>query len=238
MNWLKSILHDSGGLTYHWRSLRFRGHLWEAHLKSTQAFLLEWNPDSKVLYLIGPSGGYSLPRPWLKKFDRIIAIEPDPVARLIFTLRTGIWPSWIKTPFSFPSPDAVNSTFEAGSAILFCNLLGQMDFDQDSGMNAQEALLRLSEHHPLASYHDVLSGDGFRFEYGLSSPEIAAFRSKIDPEDLDPYISPQEGVTELDLHLHPAAYLFQDEPPFTYQYWEWRLTEKQTHIIEGIFSKS
>lgn len=236
MNLFPSLFHHSGGLVYHWRAIRNLNQLWSAHLDHTRSFLEEWSPQAKTLYLIGPSGGYSLPKEWLKRFKKIIAFEPDPTARMIFQIRNRLRPVWIKTPFDFNELHEGKITFESGSAILFCNLLGQIEFDEASGLLAQEELLKLAQTHEFASYHDVLSGDHFRFEW--SSPTIGdePVRVKFDMEAMDPYITPDEGLTELDLHIHPANYLFQDEEPFRYQYWEWRITPTQTQVIEGVFS--
>ena len=242
MNLFPSIFHHSGGIVYHWRALSnrlFNHHqLWNGHLEHTGAFLDEWNPEAKSLYLIGPSGGYSLPTPWLKKFHSVTAFEPDAIARIIFELRTGIKPQWIKEPFDFVALQKGAITFGKNSAILFCNLLGQMDFDQDAGLLAQEELVKLAGNHELASYHDVLSGDDFRFEWASPMSGDQPMRVKYEMEALDPFFTPTEGLTELNLHVHPANFLFQDEEPFRYQYWEWQITPKQTQVIEGVYSKT
>ncbi len=236
MNLFPSLFHHSGGLVYHWRALLNHQRLWSNHLQQTSAFLNEWNPSSSSLYLIGPSGGYSLPTVWLKKFKTITAFEPDAVARKIFELRTGTKPIWNKGPFSFTALQSGEFSFAPNSAILFCNLLGQMDFDEEAGLLAQEELLKLSLKNEFASYHDVLSGDDFRFEWSSPMNGIQPVRVKYEMEALDPYFTPNEGITELDLHVHPASFLFQDAEPFQYQYWEWQITKKQTQVIEAVYS--
>lgn len=237
MNLFPSLFHYSGGVVYHWRAFWNQKKIWSPHLKQTLAFLEEWNPKSSDLYLIGPSGGYSLPTPWLKKFKSITAYEPDFIARIIFELRTGIKPQWIKEPFRFNSLEKNEIFFTPDSAILFCNLLGQMDFNQDSGMLAQNELIKLSQTHELASYHDVLSGDHFRFEWTSPTFENQLVRYKYEMEALDPYFTANEGITELDLHVHPASFLFQEIEPFRYQYWEWQITHTQTQVIEAVYAK-
>ncbi len=238
MELFPSLFHESGGVIYHWRALlnqRLKK-LWAPHLEQTHAFLEEWNPKANSIYLIGPSGGYSLPKTWLKKFKTIIAFEPDPIARKIFEIRTGTKPQWIKTHFDFNSVQEGKTKFTAGSAILFCNVLGQIHFDEHAGLLAQEVLCKLSESHPLASYHDILSGDHFRFEWSSPMDADTPVRVKYEIEALDPYFGANQGVTELDLHVHPAAYLFQEEH-FLYQYWEWQITPTQTQVIEGVYKK-
>lgn len=237
MNLFPSIFHYSGGIVYHWRALRNLDRLWSSHLDQTRAFLEEWAPQSKTIYLIGPSGGYSVPKEWLKRFTKIIAFEPDPSARIIFQIRNRIRTEWISKPFDFLDLKEGKIQFEPGSAILFCNLLGQIHFDEESGFLAQAELLKLTESHEFASYHDVLSGNYFRFEWTSPTLDDEPVRAKFDVETMDPYITPDEGTPELNLHIHPANYLFQDEEPFRYQYWEWRVTPTQTQIIEGVYSQ-
>ncbi len=236
MNLFPSLFHYSGGVVYHWRALFHHQRIWRNHLAQVSAFLKEWNPQADSLYLIGPSGGYSLPSDWLKKFKTITAFEPDALARKIFELRTGIKPHWITQPFQFAALQTGEITFTENSAILFCNLLGQMDFDETAGLLAQEELCKLAQTHALASYHDVLSGDHFRFEWTSPMDGDQAIRVKYEMEALDPYFTPEEGITELDLHVHPANFLFQDPELFRYQYWEWQITSKQTQVIEGVYN--
>jgi hypothetical protein len=238
MNLFPSLFHHSGGLVYHWRAVRNLNQLWSAHLDHTRNFLEEWAPRSKTLNLIGPSGGYSLPKEWLARFKRILAFEPDPVARKIFEVRNRIRPEWIKKPFDFQELHSGNIHFEEDSAILFCNLLGQFHFEEEAGLLAQSELLKLALRHEFASYHDVLSGDHFRFEWSTPTMGDEPVRAKFDVEAMDPYITPDEGLTELNLHIHPSNYLFQDDEPFRYQYWEWRITPTQTQVIEGVFSRN
>lgn len=236
MNLFPSLFHYSGGVVYHFRALRNLKALWSDHLAHTRAFLEEWNPQSNSLVLIGPSGGYSLPKKWLQKFSSITAYEPDAIARKIFELRNGIKPHWITEPFHFDRLPSGGITFPENSAILFCNLLGQIDFDEKAGLEAQEELCKLARTYELASYHDILSGDHFRFEWSSPLHGDQPVRTKFDAEAMDPYFTPDEGLSELNLHVHPANFLFQDEKPFRYQYWEWRITSKQTQVIEGVYS--
>jgi len=237
MDLFPSLFHHSGGVIYHWRALRNQYDLWHPHVKQTRAFIEEWNPQSKSLTLIGPSGGYSLPKAWIKKFDSITAYEPDWLARKIFEIRMGFKPNWITEPFDFEKLKNGELTIPKSSAILFSNLLGQINFDESAGLLAQEELLKLANTHEFASYHDILSGDHFRFEWSSPIDGDQALRVKYEMEALDPFIAPDEGLTELDLHVHPAAYLFQDPEPFRYQYWEWQITKSQTQIIEGVYSR-
>ena len=255
MDLFPSLFHRSGGVVYHWRAFQnlarpWRSNLWLPHAEQTRAFIEEWNPQSNSLYLVGPSGGYSLPKNWLQKFSSITAFEPDWLARKIFEFRTGTRPVWITKPFRFDELKNGTLAIPEHSAILFSNLLGQLNFDEQAGLLAQEELLKLALTNEFASYHDILSGDHFRFEW--SSPIISTedgeqpLRVKYELEALDPFIAvneevvnkkTMEGLTELDLHVHPAAYLFQDPEPFRYQYWEWQITRKQTQVIEGVYSR-
>lgn len=237
MNLFPSLFHHSGGVVYHWRALFHQSKHWKKHSDQTRLFLEEWNPKSESLYLIGPSGGYSLPLTWLKKFKDITAIEPDALSRKIFEWRTGLKPNWITEPFRFDELKNNTPYFKKNSAILFCNLLGQLHFDETAGLQAQETLCQLTQSHEVASYHDILSGDDFRFEWTSPMDGDEPLRVKYEIEALDPYLTANEGIAELDLHVHPAAYLFQDDF-FRYQYWEWQITNKQTQVIEAVYSSS
>jgi hypothetical protein len=239
---LSFLIHHSGGLVYHFRAWRFKKRLWSGHLQNTRQFLMEWNPKSDHLVLVGPSAGYSLPIDFLKRFKKITAFEPDPIARFLFRFRTGLHPHWITAPFSFEDLNSEKIQLPIGSAVLFCNVLGQKELNQDEGMLAQNEIESLAQQHELASYHDILSGDDFRFQWESPTINDQPVRYKFDAEALDPYFEAAPGITELDLHVHSANYLFQsvnepaDESFYRHQYWEWQISPTQTQVIEGVYT--
>lgn len=231
MKRFSGLISHSGGLKYHARSVRYLKTLWASHRFHVESFLEKWNPPRAHLLLIGPSGGYSLPKAWLKKFDQITAIEPDPIARKIFEIRFGIRPHWIKSPLDFHL--AFSSEFEKrvsdASSILFCNLLGQLEIQDEVLFKA--SLRKIYDGKAWASYHDVLSGSGFRFEL---PPELNTLARKLSLEELKQGIDPIGPSSTIELNAHPAYDLFTTDQSALFQYWEWTLTPNQTQVIEGV----
>jgi hypothetical protein len=172
----------TGGLSYHAAALRYRHSLWTPFLGAVDHWLNEvWNPQNRELVIFGPSAGWTLPRKFLAKFDRIIGVEPDPLGRALFRYRfrsdfqntakpmvvgnlkfvsrADLLPWFSPKPQTFS--DFLNS--HADAAILFSNLLGQIAF-----LRPDRALADLSDKQELfieslagrnwASYHDLFSG--------------------------------------------------------------------------------
>ena len=95
----------SGGIPYHLKALRFKNSHWGSHEDGVRRFLDSWNPKSRHLLLIGPSGGYSLPRGWLDRFETVSAFDPDLLARVIIEKLLGRSVSWLGTRFEFAGSD-------------------------------------------------------------------------------------------------------------------------------------
>jgi len=218
----------SGGLFYHFRAWRFCKknslNLWWDHQDGVQRFLERWGPKEKTLVLIGPSGGYSLPADFLERFERIIAFEIDPVARLIFEKRFGIKPQWIKHPFQFEP----FSDLPADAAILFCNLLGQVPFKNAKKMSLLlEAALK---GRSWASYHDAMSGENLEFDTENSTPGKRARLIQMKS-----WVYPKVNSGTLVVNAHQAPELFERFPNDSFFYWQWRILPKRTHLIEGVY---
>ncbi len=220
MGFFRSLISTSGGIVYHARALFFERTLWRSHQQSVKTFLNAWNPPTVSLVLVGPSAGYSLPLDFLKRFNNITAIEPDPMARLLFEMRTGLRPHWIKDPFDFESKEL---QFPQG-AILFCNLLGQIE----STGNLEQKL----KGRPWASYHDAYSTSNGHFEIAFKS----ASAQITDAELKTAYVpsSSQHIIND-----HNTLRLFsKSETPLSFYYWNWQLTPRRSHMIEGVYSAS
>ena len=219
----------TGGVFYHLRALRFQDQYWSHHREGTERFLRSWNPRSSKLLLIGPSGAYSLPAGFLARFQEVVAFEPDPLARMIFERRTGIRPRWIRKGFSFDRPELLGGVEFEGFSILFCNILGQLEFKRPREMRKKLAdLLRGRE---WASYHDALSGRGVEFDLEDKKPGKASL------SDMRNWIyvrGPRSG--EVVVNSHTAPELFE-ETQGAYEYWQWRITPDFTHLIEGVYSR-
>ncbi len=84
---LRGLVNAAGGLLYHFTAWRFRKTLWRSYSEQAAKLLAEWSPDESALVIVGPSAGWNLPAAFLQRFDRVTAIEPDPLARLLLRLR-------------------------------------------------------------------------------------------------------------------------------------------------------
>ncbi len=238
------LLHPSGGLLYHLRALRYRKPLWKPFSTQLEPWLSEAFRGCSELLVVGPSAGYCLSSRFLKQFNKIYFIEPDPIARLLFTGRSLKWPHGA-TAKSIASTHAIldpspmrflkilDSMPRAG--VLFSNILGQLslyldDFDEASkrpwvlNPGAIETLL---ENRTWASFHDRLSGPGnvlleeFVSEAGaLSNDVLASFFFTQAPK----------GLADHDCLLFPKAR--------NVQYWAWELTPGRFHLIEGLKNKA
>ena len=173
----KAIFHTSGGLSYH---LTARRHLptWQAYHKRLAQWLKEWTPPSERLILFAPSGGYSLPPEFLQRFSHITAVDPDPLARLVFSwrhrqqLRRLRWnfDSSLLVDLRRPLLSTRSEKFwekNSQAAVLFCNVLGQLPWiekNHDDHMHIESDLWRNFRWNlrsqPWASYHDVISLEG------------------------------------------------------------------------------
>lgn len=228
-----SILSQSGGLIYHWRALRNYldpSHPWSNHLASVSSFLDRWNPKSKTLILVGPSAGYSLPIQFLKRFDHVIGVEPDPLARFLFQKRFQIRPEWINEPFSFLHAQII---FPKVGAILFCNVLGQIEI---ADLNrARSSLTSILSSREWASYHDAFSSTHGKFQ---SSTQSQSVQKKMTEAQVRVCFTPaQDNPAEVHLNEHSAFELFQESGPYRFSYWPWQLSRRQSHLIEGVSAR-
>lgn len=76
-----SLLTPSGGLVYHLRAWRYRAGLWAPFRQAVETWLASALLGPGELVLVGPSGGHCLPEVVLRRFERIVVLEPDPLAR-------------------------------------------------------------------------------------------------------------------------------------------------------------
>jgi hypothetical protein len=224
---------SSGGWIYHLRALRNGGKrsdsLWAQHRERVESFLKLWNPSRKTLVLVGPSGGYSLPKVFLEGFEQVIAVEPDPLARIIFQKRFGLKNiRWVKVAFPFQNPESFTKEIPVDSSILFCNLLGQLNFRRTSEI--KKKLSAFLAPFRWASFHDALSGENLEFDTELAQQERQATLSQMKT-----WIYPKVSGGTLEVNAHQAPDLFSAGPQTKFYYWQWRINSKRTHLIEGVF---
>jgi hypothetical protein len=237
----------SGGIFYHLKAAVYSKRLWDSHRDQVDHFLQAWfrhlegenknfKADEEFLILVGPSGGYSLPENFLKKFKKVIAYEPDQMARRIFEKRFGIFPEWSNEIF-----DPATTVFPNG-LILFCNVLGQLKIESVPAFKSQ--LEKNLYGRKWASYHDAFSVQCSKSQrVHFKIPSLAGESlPKIHERMMQDWLqvsqwgirlgkNKKHNLTILD---HEARQFFTDKG-IEYFYWMWKITPAQTHLIEGTF---
>ena len=153
----------TGGPVWHARALVRRPTIWKNFRRDIQSWLDEWNPRARELLLIGPSAGWCLPESSLQRFSIVHAMDPDPLASVLFRfmhphLRLG---EWHRGDFFIHGVDFLARHPDA--AVLFCNMLGQRRYVIRDITQVERELLDVKtivRGREWASFHDLLSGDG------------------------------------------------------------------------------
>jgi hypothetical protein len=243
------FINPAGGLRYHLRALRHSRSLWQPFRWALGEWLLEWEPPETTLLLVGPSGGYNLQPFLFERFQRVVCLEPDPVARAIFSRRLAKAPLDSRPKLEFVTEDYLIHRPERllelldglGSAcVLFSNVLGQLRSLLEVSSSGAPELLRVRESvqkalvgRSWASFHDRVSGfarptfDGVVIsDARLSDEEVvaAAYESSVSATQL--------ANTELLDHLTEG--FFPADLPHAYFVWE--LAPGLFHLIEGVCS--
>ncbi len=220
------LLHPSGGLRYHFAAFRHR-RLWVPFHDRVRDWLTAWQPASRRLVLVGPSGGYALDPAFLARFDDIVALEPDPLARFILARRRpGIR---FEDDAGFVEPDGFFRLVEchAGAAFLFCNLLGQTLVGQSPDPEARrvwlDSLPAALAGQPWASWHDLASTTRAPDHW----PELALAGAL----ELDALLARFWRGGELIIHDHDCAGLCPERPR---DYAIWAIRPGQWHLIEWL----
>ena len=168
-----ALISASGGLLWHAKALlRHRG-LWSDFHNRVERFLTDWlaelefgtGPRPAGLIVLGPSGGWCLPtQGFIQSFSDLIAVDPDPAARAIFMrrFRAGSQQqTWVPSTFERVLPALL--TRHPNHAVLFCNVLGQLRYQDKKALEQIEfelsqIKLALAGRH-WASFHDRISGE-------------------------------------------------------------------------------
>ena len=155
----------SGGLAWHLRAFRHRKG-WSQFIAAVNWWLGTWNHGCKGLLLLGPSAGWCLQGSFLAGFQRIHAIDLDPLAPVFFKRlhgpdlgRVGTTLTWERADFFERLDDLLR--MYPGHAILFSNVLGQHALHQREPGRAESDLKALATRllgRQWASFHDRLSG--------------------------------------------------------------------------------
>jgi hypothetical protein len=171
-----SILNPSAGINYHLRAIWNR-RLWRPFVDYVAAWLSDWRKDSRLigvrtLVLIGPNAGYTLPKDFVRSFESVVVVEPDPLAYVLFESRFQCRAKWVRRDYfgldqKPPHPQALTELFVSypNAAFLFCNILGQLPvlLRESKGVDVERYMLELgtvlsgARSVPVASYHDRYS---------------------------------------------------------------------------------
>lgn len=236
-----SLTGPAGGLVYHTRALRHAGSLWAPFRGAVARWLARWETPTTTLILIGPSAGYCLDTPFLTRFTRIVAIDPDPLAPRLFRKRHSAaltadrQLTWSPVDhFTNGDTLGLRALFDAheGAAVLLCNFLGQLHLvlpdDKTEPLLAhwRDALAPLLAAHPWASFHDRVSGELLLdFDQPLELPQ------RVDDEALlDRFYHGQQG----ELVDHRTGGFFTADRRHTYLHWQ--LSPQRWHLIEAVNS--
>jgi hypothetical protein len=217
-------LHDhlfdaSGGLIYHLRALVHRKGRWAPFHHTVADWLTAWQPQGRELLLVGPSAGYSLPAEWLARFERITALEPDPLARLLLGRRVAAGKLRFARLDCLAGETGLKDLAAAYpfAAILFCNVLGQIAAPK--GRRWDELLAEHLRGHQWASYHDAVST--------LVAPRQLAAQSGVDAE-LPAVLAKFWAGGELPLVDHDT---FRLAGPAAHRYALWPISAGRWHLV-------
>lgn len=233
--------NPTGGLIYHLKALNYRHSLWRNFRSEIAAWLTEWHVREQHLILVGPSGGYCLCENFLSRFESIVAVDPDPLAKLIFKIRfrktlreKKIQLEWVRADILSPRneiydplPFACLLDQYPGHAVLFCNFLGQarfltrLEIPHESFSDWKAALTDLVSPRSWASFHDRYSGE--------SKPRLRtiSLNNELSEEQISEEFYPQGG--EIFDHLTHGLFPGKD-----FRYFSWEISPGYYHLIQGV----
>ena len=243
-------MNPAGGLRYHVRGFRYEKTLWYAFRFALAEWLYEWKPPERRLVLVGPSAGYCFQAFFFERFEEVLCLEPDPVARRLFAFRLGRAPLESRPALRFESQDLLlddperfrkRLESEGDVCVLFSNIVGQFRvlLEAETAEHERFARLRSSLLSALgdrsyASFHDRVSGglepimDGaVVFDRRLNDHEVV---EQFYPghDDAGSMIRADGSAPLLD---HLTAGFFPADRP--HAYFSWQLLPGIHHLIEG-----
>jgi hypothetical protein len=236
-----ALVTPSGGLVYHLRALRY-GRAWRPFRAAVERWLTQALPPSEELVLVGPSAGHCLPLGHLRRFERLLVLEPDALARALLRRRLRAERLELRTkdelvePLLSGHPGLSELLSERPrSAVLFCNLLGQVTLALSDERQARfESEFRrriwpLLEGRRWASFHDHWSLD-----WDEASPVVpgeVSFERRPTAQSLGRAFF---GATGDDVPVmdHGTSSLFPEQLPR--RYFSWPIAKGALHIVEAL----
>ena len=242
----RAFVNPAGGLRYHVRALRYSKSRWETFRWELGNWLLQWTPRETTLVLVGPSAGYCMQPFVFERFERIVCLEPDPIARLLFRRRLRSAPLERQPVLEFITEDQLVHAPErfpkliesmGDCSILFSNVIGQLRVllsvadETPEFTRVREAVKVAITGRSWASFHDRVSGymrpsfdKALVAESRLSDDEImGVLYGESKP-------SRRRHGNELVDHLTEG--FFPVELPHTY--FNWELDPDRVHLIEAV----
>jgi hypothetical protein len=241
---MSALLSQSGGLVYHFRAWRYHSTLWQPFRQELKTWLeQEWNPPKgQPLVLIGPSAGWCLPVQFLEKFPQVVAYDLDPFALFLLKKRMkGVNLSTVTSDalgvLDHPTGDSLRRLITSAplqnASILFCNLWGQLYFDDELEKNLPAWRIELEKilaGRNWASFFDRLSG---AVPPDIRSSTRDSSGSLSDAALLDTLYSASQGALQkpVELQDHSTGDYFAKNPR---RHLSWELEPGRFHLIECI----
>jgi hypothetical protein len=234
-----ALLNPAGGLRYHWRALKHADRLWEPFRWPLGEWLLGWQTREPCLVLVGPSAGYNLQPFLLERFQRLarfllrrrlarVPLEPRPALEFIAQDQLVFHPERFAQLLERLGP----------SAVLFCNVLGQLrhllnaEDTQQPAFSAVRTAVRASlEGRSWASFHDRVSGN---LAPSLEDPLLSSERWSDEELLQHAYYGSSDAIGGT-LFDHGTAGFFPESLPHLYLRWE--LAPGSFHLIEAVASE-
>ncbi len=215
----------TGGPVWHLRALSRRRRLWKPFRDEIESWLSDWSIRSRELLLVGPSAGWCLPEQYLRNFSVIHAIDPDPLAALLFRFvhpRAHLG-EWIRGDFFVEGDNFLHR--HASSAVLFCNMLGQRRYvNRDVALVEEEMRMVKMQlrGRNWASFHDLVSGDG------IAEQPVKELKTTLDQASI---------LSSLDLSGEWLDHLTSDVFPRTVsrKIIPWQFARGRLHLVEAGF---
>ncbi len=170
---LLAAFNPTGGVGYHFTALRYSNSLWAPFRDELDQKLMRWRaslPKDSECVIVGSSAGYTLKSSFLKSFSRIICVDPDPLAPLIFKRRhKALNVIWDNRNYFFENQrlnlEQTQKLFAAypEQPILISNFMGQLMFLTEDGELPKawkSEFEELISKRKFASYHDIESVHG------------------------------------------------------------------------------
>lgn len=237
-----ALFSPTGGLVYHLRARRHRERRWLPFRRAVADWLAGVLPPGDELILVGPSAGHCLPLEHLAQFERVMLLEPDGLARFLLRRRLRVADVTHRAEDLLVAPlvrgaPGLDELLQARprAAILFCNVLGQLQFGVSEAEHTawraafQRRILPELVGRPWASFHDRWSLDRAVTEPPL--PVEVTFERAPSDDELGRALFGAAGppVQVLD---HGTAGLFPEAGP--HRYFTWPLTLEALHVVEAV----